>query len=294
MNSEWGRSLATLVPAGTVSFSADGNEYRYILMQIEAVNCTFCKCYVYVKLLTSTRKTPLKCFPTKIWIQRWNKTKIIAQRQKYTPRKLISDWPQYISITQWIFLYQCSSLTQSTIVVTVVQSWCRKLSLHVSLKIYTSFGYRHHDADSIFRPLLQVTIFRIYGFVYFYFNAYRVIYSLCDTACGRQQISISVLQEFSFSSCRLASCRASVIHSQYNEVTRQKELHILYPIHYSPSTDHAKLHSLSSDTWNGTGKFLSAHAKMAERMYSSTLLYHGYFMPRPLYPGKQPRYPLNR
>jgi hypothetical protein len=210
------------------------------------------------------------------------------------PRKLISDWPQYISITQWIFFYQCSSLTQSTIVVTVAHSWCRKLSLHVSLKIYTSFGYRHHDAYSIFHLL-----FRIYGFVYFYFNAYRVIYSLCDTACGRQQISISVLQEFSLPSCRLASyyrivCRASVIHSQYNEVTRQKELHILYPIHYSPSTDHAKQHSLSSDTWKGTCKFLCAHAKLAERMYSYTLLYHGYFTLRPLYPGKQPRYPLNR
>jgi hypothetical protein len=66
--------------------------------------------------------------------------------------------------------------------------------------------YPHHDADSIFRPLSQITLFRIYGTVSFYLNAYRVIISLYDTVCCGQQISISVLQEFSLLSCRLAGC----------------------------------------------------------------------------------------
>ena len=38
--------------AGTVAFRRDGNEHRHTLMRSEVVNCTFCKCYEYVKFLT--------------------------------------------------------------------------------------------------------------------------------------------------------------------------------------------------------------------------------------------------
>jgi len=92
-------------------------------------------------------------------------------------------------------------------------------------------GYPHHDADSIFRPLSHATLFRIYGIMYFYLNACRVIISLYGTACSGQRINHFRFARIFFAVLQTRSlllytvCCASVIHSEYNEVTRQNEPH---------------------------------------------------------------------
>jgi hypothetical protein len=139
----------TIKPAGTVAFRTDDNEYRHILMRSAAVNCAFCKCYEYVKFLSSATKTPLNLWLPRFGYSAGNKMVTITQRQNYYPCTLLSDWPQYTFWTEQIFLYHCFSLTPSTIVLTVFRPWCRNLSLHVSLSPTVRFLWDIHTTTQI-------------------------------------------------------------------------------------------------------------------------------------------------